>query len=136
MPGCMGKIFVSPGLFHHLAGMAEGPRPRPARSQNMMKVKLDFCDFGPGYPKTNNFFYNLLKEKFEVEICDCPDFLIFADLGQHVHRVHNCVKIFVCMESFEPDFKFYDYAFTCRQIDDPRNLRLPPYVRYATPQML
>jgi alpha(1,3/1,4) fucosyltransferase len=102
----------------------------------MMKVKLDFCDFGPGYPKTNNFFYNLLKEKFEVEICDCPDFLIFADLGQHVHRVHNCVKIFVCMESFEPDFKFYDYAFTCRQIDDSRNLRLPPYVRYATPQML
>jgi hypothetical protein len=101
-----------------------------------MKVKLDFCDFGPGYPKTNNFFYNLLKERFDVQICDCPDFLIFSDIGQHVHRVQNCVKIYCCPESFAPDFKTYDYAFTCRQIDDPRNLRLPPYVYYTTPQML
>ncbi len=101
-----------------------------------MKIRLDFCDFWPGFPKTNNFIYNLLKEKFEVEICDCPDFLIFADLGQHVHRVHNCVKIFMCPENFRPDFRLYDYAFTCHQIDDPRNLRWPPYARYLTPQML
>jgi hypothetical protein len=101
-----------------------------------MKVRLDFCDFWPGFPKTNNFIYNLLKERFEVEICDCPDFLIFGDLGQHVHRVHNCVKIFMCPESFLPDFKLYDYAFTCHQINDPRNLRLPPYVRGLNPQML
>jgi hypothetical protein len=101
-----------------------------------MKVRLDFCDFGPGWCKTNNFFYNLLKEKFEVEICDCPDFLIFSDLGQHVHRVHNCVKIFFCVENFKPDFKWYDYAFTCHQTDDPRNLRLPYYVLFTPPQRL
>jgi hypothetical protein len=93
----------------------------------MMKVRLDFCDFMPGFCKTDNFFYHLLRERFEVQICDGPDFLIFADIGQHVHRVHNCVKIHYCVENFAPDFKLCDYAFTCRQMDDPRNLRLPCY---------
>ena len=102
----------------------------------MMKVKLDFCDFGPGYPKSNNFYTNLLKQRFEVEICDCPDYLIFSDIGQHVHRVHNCVKIYCCPESFAPDFRLYDYAFTCRQIDDPRNLRMPPYAYYGGPHLI
>jgi alpha(1,3/1,4) fucosyltransferase len=101
----------------------------------MMKVRLDFCDFGPGYPKTNNFFYNLLKQHFDIEICDCPDFLIFGDLGQHLHRVHNCVKIYFCVENFPPDFSFYDYAFTCHQTDDPRNFRLP-YYALCPPQYL
>ena len=101
-----------------------------------MKVRLDLCDFQPGHPKTRDFFYTLIKERFDVDICDCPDYLIFFDLGQHVHRVYNCVKIYACTESYAPDFRLYDYALTCREIDDPRNLRLPPYVRYVTPQML
>jgi len=92
-----------------------------------MKVKIDFCDFGPGYPKTDNFFYHVLRERFDVRICDCPDFLIFADIGRHVHRVHNCVKIHYCVENFAPNFKICDYAFTCHEMDDPRNLRLPCY---------
>jgi hypothetical protein len=101
----------------------------------MMKVKLDFCDFWPGFNKTNNFFYNLLKERFEVEICDGPDFLIFADPGQQVHRVHNCVKIYFCTEKFAPDFRSYDYAFTCREMEDPRNMRLP-YYAFLDPLLL
>ena len=102
----------------------------PARRQAVeknMKIRLDFCDFWPGFPKTDNFFYHLLRERFEVEICDRPDFLIFADPGQHVHRVHNCVKIFVAIEVFLPDFRWCDYAFTCHYLDDPRHLRLPYY---------
>ena len=81
-----------------------------------MRIRLDFCDFWAGFPKTDNFFARLLRERFEVEICDRPDFLIFADVGQHVHRVHNCVKIHYCVENFAPDFKQCDYAFTCREI--------------------
>jgi hypothetical protein len=101
-----------------------------------MKVRLDFCDFGPGFVKTRNFFYDLLKERFEVELCDCPDFLIFSDPGQHVHRVQNCVKIFFCVEDFRPDFRTHDYAFTCHETDDARNLRLPYYVLFAAPRQL
>jgi hypothetical protein len=93
----------------------------------MLKVKLDFCDFMPGYPKTDNWFYHLLRERFEVQICDNADFLIFADIGQHAHRVQNCVKIHYCVEDFAPDFRICDYAFTCHQTEDARNLRLPCY---------
>ncbi|MGP8200421.1 MAG: glycosyltransferase family 10 domain-containing protein [Limisphaerales bacterium] len=93
-----------------------------------MKVRLDFCDFWPGFQKTSNFFYNLLRERFDVQICDQPDFLIYADPGQHVHRLHNCVKIYFSVESFQPDFRECDYAFTCRYLDDPRHMRLPYYV--------
>lgn len=100
-----------------------------------MKVRLDFCDFHPGFSKTNNFFYNILKKRFDVEICDNPDFLIFSDLKQHVHRVHNCVKIFFCVEDFKPDFQEYDYAFTCHELEDDRNLRLPYYFP-INPQLL
>ena len=92
-----------------------------------MKIRLDFCDFWPGFPKTNNFFYHLLRERFDVEICDHPDFLVFADPGQHVHRVHNCVKIYFAVEAFLPDFRWCDYALTCHYLDDPRHLRLPFY---------
>jgi hypothetical protein len=101
-----------------------------------MKAKLDFCDFWPGYNKTGNFFHKLLSERFEVEICDQPDFLIFADRGRHLHRVHNCVKIYFCTENFAPDFKSYDYAFTCRQMPDPRNLRMPYYALYNPDALL
>jgi hypothetical protein len=101
-----------------------------------MKVRLDFCDFWPGFQKTSNFFYNLLRERFDVEICDQPDFLIYADPGQHVHRVHNCVKIYFSVESFQPDFRECDYAFTCRYLDDPRHMRLPYYVLTTNAQTL
>lgn len=101
-----------------------------------MNVKLDFCDFGPGFSKTNNFFYNILKKHFDIELCDRPDFLIFGDVGQHIHRVQNCVKIFYCVEDFAPDFKYYDYAFTHRDTGDPRNMRLPYYAFFGPPELL
>jgi hypothetical protein len=101
-----------------------------------MKVRLDFCDFWPGFVKTNNFFYNLLKERFEIELCDHPDFLLYADPGQHVHRVHNCVKIYIGLESAGPDFRECDYAFTCRYLEDPRHVRFPYYLLATPPQWL
>jgi len=99
----------------------------------MNKVRIDFCDFWPGFNKVNNFFYNTLRERFDVEICDSPDFLIYADPGQHVHRVHNCVKIYFGLETFLPDWSECDYALTCHYLDDPRHLRLPYYVLGVNP---
>jgi alpha(1,3/1,4) fucosyltransferase len=101
-----------------------------------MKVRLDFCDFWSGFVKTNNFFYNLLRERFEIELCDEPDFLIYADPGKHLHRVHNCVKIYISLESFLPDFRACDYAFTSRYLEDPCHFRLPYYVLESRPEWL
>jgi hypothetical protein len=101
-----------------------------------MKIRLDFCDFWPGFSKTRNFLIGILSKRFDVEICDHPDFLIFADPGQHVHRVQNCVKIYLALEVFLPDFRWCDYAFTCHYLDDPRHLRPPFYVFGRDPKKL
>jgi hypothetical protein len=92
-----------------------------------MKVRLDFCDFWPGFPKANNFFYNILKSRFDLELTDQPEYVIYADPGAHLHRLHNCVRIYFGIESFLPDWTECDYALTCHYLHDPRHLRLPYY---------
>jgi hypothetical protein len=57
------------------------------------RIKLDFADFWPGFVKTDNFFYNLLVQRFDVTIDDEPDFLIFSCYGRTFRR-YNCVRIF------------------------------------------
>jgi hypothetical protein len=100
------------------------------------KVSLDFCNFWPGFQKTNNFFYKLLIERFDVELCDQPDFVIYSDGATHQQRLYNCVRIYFSLESFRPDFRQCDYAFTCRYLDDPRHFRLPYYVLTTDPHRL
>lgn len=100
------------------------------------KIRLDFSDFYHGFNKTNNFFYNLLVKRFDVEICDQPDFLIYSNRERHVHRLQVCTKIYFAVECYEPDFSECDYAFTCRYLDDPRHFRLPFYVLYGDPRRL
>jgi hypothetical protein len=93
-------------------------------------IRLDFCDMGPGLSKTNNFFANLLRTRFEIELRDCPDFVFYFDPNQHLHRLHNCVRIYVGQERTLPDWKECDYALTSNPLDDPRHLRLPYYVPF------
>lgn len=99
-------------------------------------VRLDFCDFWPGFRKDDNFFYNLLKRRFDLQLTDQPDFLIYADPGSHQHRLHRCVRIYFGVESFLPDWSVCDYALTCHYLNDPRHLRLPLYVVFGGPQPL
>ncbi len=90
----------------------------PATS--MRKIRIDFCDFGcANVSKSNNYFYMLLSERFEVEICDQPDFLIYSCYG-HEHRLHSGVKIFYSSESDPPDYRECDYSLACVKVDDPR----------------
>jgi alpha(1,3/1,4) fucosyltransferase len=96
----------------------------------MNNIRLDFCDFYPGFDKTDNWFYNLLKAHFPITICDQPDFLIYSPFG-HQHRLHTCTKIFFTGESMLPDWTQCDYALTCHYLDTSRHLRLPFYVTYG-----
>jgi hypothetical protein len=91
-------------------------------------IRIDFCDFWRDFPKTNNYFYNLLKTRYDVQVTDCPDFVFYSDPARHFHRLHNCVRIFVGVESWLPDWNECDYALTPNYLDDPRHLRLPFYV--------
>ena len=80
--------------------------------------------------KKDNFFFRLLSQRFDVRICDKPDFLFHSDCGS-LHRIHSCANIYFTIECHAPDFTKSDYGFTCRYLDDPRHTRLPIYVHYC-----
>jgi hypothetical protein len=96
------------------------------------RVRIDFCDFYHNFRKDDNFFYNLLKERFDVELSDQPDFLIYCCYG-HEHRLHSCVKIFFSGESAPPDFRECDYSIASSLLDDPRHLQYANYFHYGQP---
>ena len=96
----------------------------------MKKIKINFSDFWPGFDKTNNYFNNLLKEQFEVEISNRPEYLFFSVFGNQHFNYHNCVKIFYTGENIAPKLGYCDYSFSFDYIDDPRNYRLPHYLLY------
>ncbi|HYR31609.1 MAG TPA: hypothetical protein VEO93_06765, partial [Gemmatimonadales bacterium] len=101
----------------------------------MKPVRIDFCDFWPGFRKDDNRIYNLLKTRFAVELCDRPDFVIYSSFGDH-HRLHSCARVFFTGESDRPDFATCDYALTCHYVDDPRHLRWPLYSFYYDADVL
>src|SRR6266849_55563 len=98
----------------------------------MTKIRLDFCDFWAQFSKTENYFTKTLRLRFEVEICDHPDVIIYSGSG-YQHRLHTCPRVFYTGEAGMPDWRECDYALTFNYLDDPRHLRLPLYVLYATP---
>ena len=93
----------------------------------MKKVRIDFCDFDVNFSKTNNYLFKLLAERFDLELCDQPDFLIFSNHG-HSHRLHSGVRIFDSTESDMPDYRECDYSLASVKLDDPRHLQFQDYV--------
>ena len=93
------------------------------------KIKIDFTDFWGGFDRTNNYFYNLLKDEFDVVITSNPDFLFFSVFGNQ-HQNYKCKKIFYTGENVAPPLGYCDYSFSFDYLDDVRNYRLPHYLLY------
>jgi hypothetical protein len=93
------------------------------------KIKIDFSDFWGGFDKTDNYFYNLLKEEFDVEISNSPDVLFFSVFGNQ-HQSYQCKKVFYTGENVAPPLGYCDYSFSFDYLDDVRNYRLPHYLLY------
>jgi hypothetical protein len=93
------------------------------------KIKIDFSDFWGGFDKTNNYFYNLLKDEFEIEISNRPDYLFFSVFGNN-HQNYKCKKIFYTGENIAPPLGYCDWSFSFDYLDDSRNYRLPHYLLY------
>lgn len=93
------------------------------------KIKIDFSDFWGGFDKTNNYFYNLLKEEFDVEISNNPDYLFFSLFGNQ-HQNYKCTKIFYTGENIAPPLGYCQYSFSFDYLNDERNYRLPHYLLY------
>lgn len=92
-----------------------------------MRIKIDFCDFWPGFDKANNYFYNLLKEDYEIEISNNPDYLFFSVFGNN-HQNYKCVKIFYTGENVPPP-TYCDWSFSFEPTWG-NNFRLPHYLLY------
>jgi hypothetical protein len=95
----------------------------------MKKIRINFTDFWPGFDKTNNYFYNLLKEEFDIEISNNPDYLFFSVFGNQ-NQNYNCVKIFYTGENVSPPLHYCNWSFSFDYLDDSRNYRLPHYLLY------
>lgn len=95
----------------------------------MKKIKVNFVDFWGNFLKDDNYFYNLLKTKYDVEIDEKhPDILFFSvDYGNTRERFkyNNCLKVFYTGEDKAPNWEECDLAYTFRHSTDPREYRLP-----------
>jgi hypothetical protein len=98
----------------------------------MEKIKIKFADFWGGFNYNpnlsnvgDNVFYDMLSERFEVEISDTPDILIYSVFGNTNQNIKYCKRVFYTGENIRPNFNNCDYAISFDYIDDPRNHRLP-----------
>jgi hypothetical protein len=101
----------------------------------MKKIHIDFCDLGFNWDKTEIYLYKVLAERFDVRLCDQPDFLVYS-CGGDTHRLHSGVKIFFSGESDMPNFRECDYSIASVKLDDPRHLQYPNYVHYGRPEQI
>lgn len=98
-------------------------------------IKLDFSDFWPGFDKEDNYFVNLLREHYDIQITGKPDFLIYSNFGQE-YRKYRCIRIFYTGDCIQPDFNECDYSFDFEFIDRPEHYRLPHYALYGDPESI
>lgn len=96
------------------------------------KIKIDFIDFWPDLDKEDNYFINILRKHYDVEISPDPDFLFCSFFDNKHLKYKNCVKILFMGENLVPDFNLYDYAmgFQFMEFGD-RYLRLPLYALFT-----
>ncbi|MCC6231908.1 MAG: hypothetical protein IT580_04650 [Verrucomicrobiales bacterium] len=97
------------------------------------RLRIDFCSFWDGFDKTNNWFWHTLRQRFDLELSDQPEFLFYSDGASQAWRMHVCTRIYFSVERHLPNWSHCDYALTCHELGDPRHLRLPYFVVESDP---
>lgn len=96
----------------------------------MNEIKINFVDFWPGFDKTNNYFYNLLAQKYNVSIDDHPEVLFYSCYNKS-YLNYSCKRIFYTPENERPDFSACDFAFSFDYNKRKNHFRLPLYAMYV-----
>lgn len=97
----------------------------------MKKIKIDFCGFWDGFNKTENLLSDILKERYEIEISEHPDFLIVSTSGRPFSYMdQDCVRVLYTGEPLTPDFNVFDYAIGFDNIVFPDSKGENRYYRY------
>ncbi len=99
------------------------------------RVRLKFVGFWDDFDTQDNVFTRLLAQRYDVEISDDPDYIVYSYVGgrrKEFHR-YDCVRIFFTGENLPPDWNQCDWAFTFEYTRHPRHFRLPLWGIYADP---
>jgi hypothetical protein len=97
------------------------------QSEKKMKIKLGFSDMWRNFKPEINWFTDFLRQYYEVEISDNPDFLIYSVYGDNYVK-YNCIRIFYTPENNVPNFFNCDYALSFSlNINRNNHYRLPLY---------
>jgi hypothetical protein len=109
--------------------IADPPRP---------PLRIGFTGFWDAFDPRDNFFTRILSRRYDVVVCDEPDFLVHSCIGRsrHDHLAQDCVRIFYTGENIAPDWASTDWAFTFSPNSHPRHFRLPLWPLYFDPSRL
>jgi len=90
-------------------------------------LRVGFANFWTGFDNRRNLFYRMLQRRYEVEVSDNPDLLIFSCFGDmsHIER-HSCVRLFYTGECLDPDAFPCDFSISFKQSIDT-NFFLPNF---------
>ncbi len=101
-------------------------------------IRIKFVGFWDSFDTRDNFFTRLLALRYRLEICDDPDYVIYAYVGRRRKEflAYDCVRIFYTGENLAPDWHACDWAFTFEHSSHPRHFRLPHWPFYVDPERL
>lgn len=98
-------------------------------NDSLSVLRLDYCDFWPGFDKEDNWFASVLSKRYRLEVSDTPDLLLSSCYGQQ-YRTYDCKRVFVSWENRGWGFSQCDFAFSSDRIGSDRHLRLPLWVTW------
>lgn len=90
-------------------------------------LRIGFADFWPRFDETNNWFLDVLRPRFDVQVVADPEVLIYSCYGKS-HLRYRCTRVFVSWENRPWGFSSCDWAFTSDYNQDKRHHRLPLWV--------
>ena len=90
------------------------------------KLKVEFVDFWPNFIKTDNYFYNLLSQKYDLTVTSEKQTFYFIPwtINKKEHMKFNdgkTIKIFYTGENFTSQTTESHAAFTFVENNDHRN---------------
>ncbi|MBN1688725.1 MAG: hypothetical protein JW893_06455 [Candidatus Omnitrophica bacterium] len=94
------------------------------------KIRIGFAKFPCGFNPDEWNVMRLLRQVYDFEITDQPDFLFYSIFDGDMPRGRS-IKIYWCLENLKPNFDECDWAFSQNydeDIQNPKHYRFPIYM--------
>jgi len=96
------------------------------------RLSIRFADFWGGfnydptrYTGGDNTLFDILSERFAIDVNDDPDILVYSVFGSTNRSIKARKRVFFTGENIRPNMADCDYSISFDHIDDPRCLRFP-----------